>query len=355
MKIELNSLTSGYNINQINVNFGRIETEFKDKVVYRDEISPMARELDMNSNRIINLAPPVNNGDAVSYGFLVNSTVANLNGFEPKGNWVAGEQYVQNNYVNVGTDVYVARVSHTAGSVFATDLAAGRWVIFNSSSASSVFTTTNQTVNGTKTFTSPIVGSTTTQVSTTGDQTIAGNKTFSGTFVAGNNRITAGMLELSATTAGDRTSEIDFFAHGTPGVNAAAAQILRNSGVNGTFLIQNTGTGAVNINAADLQFNAVSIVPLGVNQTWQNVTVSRAIGSTYTNTTGRSIMLSVVVQGTDPINSVSIIVGGVVMFTNSRFQTGVGSAFTAQAVVPPGITYRVSTVSANLITWLELR
>jgi hypothetical protein len=354
MKIELNSLTSGYNINQINVNFGKIETEFKDKVVYRDEVSPMARELDMDGHRVINVANPVNNGDAVNYGFLVNSTVANLNGFEPRGTWVAGVQYVQNNYVNVGTEVYVARVTHIAGAVFATDLAAGRWVLFNSSSAASVFITTDQTVNGTKTFTQPIVGSTTTQVSLTGDQTVAGNKTFTGTFVADNNRITAGMLELAATTAGDRTSEIDFFAHGTPGINGAAAQILRNSGVNGSFLIQNTGTGPVNISAADLQFNGASVLPLGFNQTWQNVTTARSNNFIYTNTTGRPILVHINVTAgpgstgnTSALRVNSVTVDAIVPSSDTQ-------NFTLTAVVPAGANYVLSAFPSSFY-WVELR
>ena len=43
----------------------------------------------------------------------------------------------------------------------------------------SVKTSGNQTIAGTKTFSSPIAGSTTTQVSLTGNETIAGTKTFS--------------------------------------------------------------------------------------------------------------------------------------------------------------------------------
>ena len=32
-----------------------------------------------------------------------------------------------------------------------------------------------------------------------------------------------------------------------------------------------------------------SVIPIGVGQTWQNVTSSRAIGTIYTNSTGRPI------------------------------------------------------------------
>lgn len=131
MKLELNNLNSGYNINTINVNFGKIETEFKNKVVYRDEESPMARNFDMNGFRVINLPNPVNNGDAVSYGFLLNSNAFTFTGLEYKNTWQNNTLYAKNNYVTVGGFVYIALQAHTSGVDFATDLAAGKWQIFS--------------------------------------------------------------------------------------------------------------------------------------------------------------------------------------------------------------------------------
>lgn len=53
-KIELNSVTSGYNLSAINDNFQKIEEEFKNKTMYVDEVSPMERALDMNGQDILN-------------------------------------------------------------------------------------------------------------------------------------------------------------------------------------------------------------------------------------------------------------------------------------------------------------
>lgn len=68
-KIELNNVTSGYNLSAINDNFQKIEDELKNKVMYVDEVSPMKRALDMNGQDILNadsiIAQRVQVGNAV--------------------------------------------------------------------------------------------------------------------------------------------------------------------------------------------------------------------------------------------------------------------------------------------------
>lgn len=61
-KIALDDVASGYNLSKINVNFDKIETELNDKVLYRDPPdgapNEMSTDLDMNGNKIYNLAKP---------------------------------------------------------------------------------------------------------------------------------------------------------------------------------------------------------------------------------------------------------------------------------------------------------
>lgn len=76
-KITLDNIASGYaSTTKINNNNDAIEAELNDKVLYRNnpsgEANQMENELDMNSNRIINLPDGVNNQEAV--------TVQQLNG-----------------------------------------------------------------------------------------------------------------------------------------------------------------------------------------------------------------------------------------------------------------------------------
>lgn len=99
-----------------------------------------------------------------------------------------------------------------------------------------------------------------------------------------------------------------------------------------------------------------------IAQTWQDMTASRAFGTSYQNLTGKPI--SVVVRAT---NIGGAIVTGEVSINNStwtvvdKYSHNVGSTFTdhhqVAFVVPPGQYYRSVYVSGNatLTTWMELR
>lgn len=91
---------------------------------------------------------------------------------------------------------------------------------------------------------------------------------------------------------------------------------------------------------------------LGLGQTWQNVTGSRAQGTTYTNTTGKPIALSIC-SGTSSSSGVALTVGGLSV-ASSLIQLA-GGSFVASvfAIVPPGVTYSVP--SWNTGSWFELR
>lgn len=91
---------------------------------------------------------------------------------------------------------------------------------------------------------------------------------------------------------------------------------------------------------------------LGVNQTWTVVTGSRALGTTYTNSTGKPI--SVVIGVNTSVNNAAFVltIGGVVavstvQYTSQGYVTG---------IVPNGLTY-VVTVGGGIAlqNWQELR
>lgn len=130
-KIEVTPVSSGYNIAALNATLQAIEDEFKNKVLYRNEEGSMQRPLDMNGNRVINLPDPVNEGDAVSFKWVRDSSALTLTGLEYKGLWSPGVAYLRNNYVTVSGSVYIALESHTSTSSFITDLAGAKWVVFS--------------------------------------------------------------------------------------------------------------------------------------------------------------------------------------------------------------------------------
>jgi hypothetical protein len=90
---------------------------------------------------------------------------------------------------------------------------------------------------------------------------------------------------------------------------------------------------------------------IGGNQTWQDVTASRAIGTTYTNSTGKPI--EVIVTATQvSTGSLSVTIGGVLIYTIAPQNVGEKDVF--PFIVQNGITYLVSgTMTKN--QWAELR
>jgi hypothetical protein len=92
---------------------------------------------------------------------------------------------------------------------------------------------------------------------------------------------------------------------------------------------------------------------LGIGQTWTNVTSSRSLVTTYTNTTGRSIF--VVVRG-------GVASGGsMVFFVNGSSNDAVGNgadvdvSSSVRSIVPNGSTYKVTNTGGTKTFWGELR
>ena len=103
--------------------------------------------------------------------------------------------------------------------------------------------------------------------------------------------------------------------------------------------------------AANAVANAVAI---GVGQTWQNVLGSRAIGTSYQNTTGKPIFVSVSGYGTSggvPMAQVSVD-GSTWISVVWRSNTSVN---TASFVVPDNSYYRIVNLSVVSGGWAELR
>ncbi|WP_430310018.1 hypothetical protein [Pseudomonas sp. PONIH3] len=89
---------------------------------------------------------------------------------------------------------------------------------------------------------------------------------------------------------------------------------------------------------------------LGVGQTWQDVRASRAANVTYTNTSGRPIMVTLSQPSHLGLVLKYTINGLEVMWSSSGSQIGISD--TASFLVPHGSTYSSNFLPA---TWLELR
>lgn len=94
---------------------------------------------------------------------------------------------------------------------------------------------------------------------------------------------------------------------------------------------------------------------IGYGQTWQNVTGSRAIGTTYYNTTGKPIQVSLLAYNTTLGSYMAILVNGVIA-AEAQQQATYYSAFLT-AIVPPGASYQHTNAGAGgaFPFWSELR
>lgn len=96
---------------------------------------------------------------------------------------------------------------------------------------------------------------------------------------------------------------------------------------------------------------------LGVSQTWQDKTASRALGGAgYTNSTGKPIQVNVVVTVPASGGGIKLTVGGVIVSKFSNNMTGTNIVTTLSATVPTGTAYIVeaTALSPTIDAWLEL-
>lgn len=100
---------------------------------------------------------------------------------------------------------------------------------------------------------------------------------------------------------------------------------------------------------------------VGPGQSWQLVTSSRALGTTYTNTTGKYIMFAVTLYNTAGSGNkrLNMYINGVIVIAQSSFSTTGDTYVSGSLLVPPGATYSAdsagSGVTMTLNNWWELR
>jgi len=98
-----------------------------------------------------------------------------------------------------------------------------------------------------------------------------------------------------------------------------------------------------------------SMSSVGYSQTWQSLTGSRAIGTTYYNTTGRPIMVAVVYTNNSTNQTVGLTISGVNIVFDQTAGANTGAGGTA--IIPPGASYLAYTSGGTLtlVSWSELR
>lgn len=95
---------------------------------------------------------------------------------------------------------------------------------------------------------------------------------------------------------------------------------------------------------------------IGVGQTWQNVSASRARNTSYQNTTGRSIMVSVTYNGGTSTAFQASVDNATWVTVSNAMNINAAQRLFATAIIPPDHYYRITDGSTGSVeTWAELR
>lgn len=133
----------------------------------------------------------------------------------------------------------------------------------------------------------------------------------------------------------------------------ALSQLFVAAGSLGNSATRNVGTTSGTVAAGDDSRFGMMI---GVGQTWQDFTGSRSAAVTYTNSTGKPIMVfaSVTINATQPTATMSVNSIATAIASGSNWPTNFIMRGQMMALVPPGSTYRLDG-GFSLSQWTELR
>lgn len=94
---------------------------------------------------------------------------------------------------------------------------------------------------------------------------------------------------------------------------------------------------------------------LGVGQTWQNMTGSRTNNVTYTNSTTKPIMVSVVGSAGNVPGDIQLSINGTLTQRQYTDPDSSNLIQTVWGIVVAGATYRITLSNMGVLSWHELR
>lgn len=146
------------------------------------------------------------------------------------------------------------------------------------------------------------------------------------------------------------TTALSVAQGGTGSTSLTANNVLLGNGTSAVQAVAPGTSGNVLTSNGTTWQSSAPASPIGVGQTWQNVktTPGRTSGTTYTNNTGRPIMVAISQQSPNG-NAQFYINGNMVGQVGGDYNNGQMFTF----IIPDGDTYKC--VSLIIDTWYELR
>jgi hypothetical protein len=168
---------------------------------------------------------------------------------------------------------------------------------------------------------------------------------------------TTGLTPASATSGVVTVAGTLAVANGGSGVTTSTGttnNVLSNSP---TLVTPDLGTPSALVGTNISGTSNTFVAGFGVNQTWQVVT--RALATTYTNSTGKPIYVKVtsVTQG-NVTSTYTLLINGTVSIIIGQTSTQSTAQINTGAPIPVGATYRITASGSTLIAlsqWTELR
>ena len=140
---------------------------------------------------------------------------------------------------------------------------------------------------------------------------------------------------------------------GTTGITTTAPITTANGGTG----LSAAGTSGNVLTSDGTNWTSSAQTGLGYGQTWTDVTASRALVTSYTNSTGKPILVLVTVSGGSADNRFTATCNGVAIIRVQTVVSGAGYNANLSFVVPNSGTYSVtqSGTGGSISLWTELR
>lgn len=119
-------------------------------------------------------------------------------------------------------------------------------------------------------------------------------------------------------------------------------------------LVNDLTTGGTDKALTAEQGKILNAAMFGVGQTWQDLTASRALNTTYTNTTGKTIFVVMSFTVTNNYDLTKIVVGGLELTAPLEYGGG-GITPCLSFPVPNNTSYAVNAAYGAVNKWSEFR